>query len=338
MSARPPFIGNVRDLPSKKFRYPGSAEEQGRTTPLAAPLGLPRIGVNHQLLMPGERSSWPHAEELEEEFAYILEGAPDVWIDGELHRLRAGDAVAFLPLTNIAHCVINNSDAPVRLLGIGENFAHSRITYPCNPIRQEQLKPEQWWNDAPQRPLGAHDGLSNLLRGEIFSQAAIDRPSFIRHVSDLTSEIGHYPNSNEAFSCGTPLSRPLGLSRVGVHHELVPPGRRTSLPHAEELEEEFVYVLEGAPDLWIDGELHRLAEGDAVAFAPGTGIAHTAINNTRQPVRLIVMGEQHPQNRCFFPLHPQRMEMMRPTLRWNEAPVRVRGSHDGLPDALRETR
>ena len=63
------------------------------------------------------------------------------------------------------------------------------------------------------------------------------------------------------------------------------------MPHAESAEEEFVYVLEGTPDVWIDGELFRLAPGDGVGFPAGTGIAHSFLNNTDEPVRLIVVGE-----------------------------------------------
>ena len=40
--------------------------------------------------------------------------------------------------------------------------------------------------------------------------------------------------------------------------EVLEPGHRSSLPHAEATEEECVYVLEGNPSAWIDGELHPL--------------------------------------------------------------------------------
>jgi uncharacterized cupin superfamily protein len=72
-----------------------------------------------------------------------------------------------------------------------------------------------------------------------------------------------------------------------VHYEILPPGRRTSFPHAEHDEEELIFVLEGTPDVWIDGEMFRLTEGDAVGFPSGTGIAHTFINDTEIDVRLL---------------------------------------------------
>ncbi|WNG18813.1 cupin domain-containing protein [Cystobacter fuscus] len=161
------------------------------------------------------------------------------------------------------------------------------------------------------------------------------RPSFIRNYSELPAEAGCYPGETELMSVGTPLSRPLGLSRLGIHHELVPPGTRTSWPHAEELEEEFVFVLEGHPDVWLDGELHRAGPGDAIAFTPGTGIAHTLINNTDQPVRLLVIGESLKGNRIYYPLRPEGFPGMRPERHWSDAPKHPLGPHDGLPDASR---
>lgn len=161
------------------------------------------------------------------------------------------------------------------------------------------------------------------------------RPPFIRHYTDLPAQRDTYPGDGERMSEGTPLSRPLGLTRMGIHHERLPPGSRTSWPHAEEKEEEFCFVLEGTPDVWIDGELHRLRPGDAVAFVPGTGIAHTLINNTEEDVRILVVGERLADSRIFYPFRPEGYEGMSPAKRWTDVPARERGPHDGLPDAAR---
>ncbi|MBV7327426.1 cupin domain-containing protein [Chloroflexi bacterium TSY] len=108
-----------------------------------------------------------------------------------------------------------------------------------------------------------------------------NRPDFIRHYSEIQLEDNrHYPDSDELHSIGSPFARMMGLTRLGIHHELLPPGRRTSWPHAESDEEEFIYILEGHPDVWGDGELYPLNPGDGVAFPAGTGIAHTFLNNS----------------------------------------------------------
>jgi uncharacterized cupin superfamily protein len=124
--------------------------------------------------------------------------------------------------------------------------------------------------------------------------------------------------------------------RLGIHHERLPPGRRLSWPHAEADEEEFVYVIEGAPDLWIDGDIRRLKPGDGVGFPAGTGIAHTFINNTEHDVRLLVAGEaSRRRSRIHYPLHPARNAEIGPR-HWKDCPPRAPGPHDGLPNHFRK--
>ena len=156
-----------------------------------------------------------------------------------------------------------------------------------------------------------------------------ERPDFIRHWRDLEgADDRRYPGDTELHSIGAPLGHRLGLTRIGIHHERLLPGRRTSYPHAESAEEEFVYVLEGNPDVWIDGVLHRLGPGDAVGFPAGTGICHTVLNNTATEVRLLVVGEREkPENKLHYPLN-QDYERTRADA-WTDAAPRVLGGHDG---------
>ncbi len=156
-----------------------------------------------------------------------------------------------------------------------------------------------------------------------------DRPDFIAHWSQLEPAEPHrYAGDDEPMGFDTSLGRLLGLTRIGIHHVRLPPGRRTSLPHAESAEEEFVHVIDGHPDAWIDGTLHRLRPGDSVAFPAGTGICHTFLNNTDEEVRLIVVGEKRkPENRGRYPLNPE-VERGSPYA-WPDAPERPLGPHDG---------
>jgi len=144
-----------------------------------------------------------------------------------------------------------------------------------------------------------------------------------------------YPGSAERHACNAPFAEHFGLSRLGVGHDRIPPGQRVSWPHAEADEDEFVYVIEGTPDLWVDGYLRRLKPGDGVGFRSGTGIAHTFINNSASDVRLLVVGEASRQrSRIHYPLHPKRnAEIGR--RHWTDCPPRPLGPHDGLPDKSR---
>ena len=96
-----------------------------------------------------------------------------------------------------------------------------------------------------------------------------------------------------------------------------------------------MYVLEGNPQVWIDGQLHDLAPGDSVGFPAGTGISHTVINNTSSDVRLLVVGEaSRKENKVFYPLNPSRKEQVGDSW-WEDAPKRDLGPHDGRPNSLR---
>lgn len=165
MPQRPPFIVSTADVPERAHVYPNSDERMGPSRRVGHAAGLLRIGINLQTLPPGSRSSWPHAEEDEEEFVYVVQGEVDCWIDGELHPMRAGDLAAFPAGTGICHTFVNNGDRDVLLLVGGEAAKPaSRIYYPLNPSRRQDLKPSQWWDDVPVRAQGPHDGLPEALR------------------------------------------------------------------------------------------------------------------------------------------------------------------------------
>jgi uncharacterized cupin superfamily protein len=165
MNTRPSFIVSTSNVPERTHVYPQSEERMGPVRRVGKAAGLVRIGINLQRLPPGTSSSWPHAEEDEEEFVYVIEGAVDAWVDGNAYPMVAGDLAAFPAGTGIAHCFINNGDREALLLVGGEAAkSGSRIVYPLNPSRREDMAPSDWWTDAPPRALGPHDGLPDALR------------------------------------------------------------------------------------------------------------------------------------------------------------------------------
>ena len=167
MTTRPSFIVSALDLPEGTHVYPQSTEPMGPLRRVGKAAGLARIGVNLQRLPPGTRSSWPHAEENEEEFVYVIDGEVDAWINGAVHPMVAGDLAAFPAGTGICHCFINNGKRDALLLVGGEAPKQgSRIFYPLNPSRRADMKASDWWEDVPQHPLGPHDGLPDSLRSQ----------------------------------------------------------------------------------------------------------------------------------------------------------------------------
>jgi uncharacterized cupin superfamily protein len=334
------FVAYWRDIEDSDDRhYSGSDERQAFRASFCETFGLMRLGVHHERLPPRRRLSWPHAEADEEEFVFVLEGEPDLWADGYLKRLKPDDGVSFPAGTGLAHTFLNNTDREVRLLVIGEaSRQRSRIHFPLDPRRNSEIG-ERHWKIEPSRPLGPHDGLPHdpkRARELKDSAGPIDFSSFVANWRDIEgADDNHYPGSDELLTISASFARKFGLMRLGIHHERLLPGRRVSWPHAEADEEEFVFVLEGGPDLWADGYLKRLKPGDGVAFPAGTGLAHTLLNNRDDEVRLLVVGEaSRDRARIHYPLHPHRNAEIG-SRHWKIDPLRPLGPHDGLPDRQR---
>lgn len=165
----------------------------------------------------------------------------------------------------------------------------------------------------------------------------IDFSTLVAHWRDIEGDDdNHYDGSDELQTISASYGEKFGLMRLGIHHERLKPGRRVSWPHAEADEEEFVFVLEGEPDLWADGYLKRLKPGDGVSFPAGTGLAHTILNNTDRDVRFLVVGEaSRSRSRIHYPLHPHRNAEIG-ARHWKIEPPRPLGPHDGLPDRQRQ--
>jgi uncharacterized cupin superfamily protein len=167
MGNRPDFIRHCEELRTdESFSYSGDSETFGTGASLSRKLGLKRVAVNYEVLQPGDRSSWPHAHREQEEFIFVLEGHPQVWIDGDVYDLKSGDCVGLPPGTGHAHCLINNSDQDVRSIVVGEiDVSKDRIFYPKHPKRNEECKEKGFfWEGHPEHKLGSHDGWSDKKR------------------------------------------------------------------------------------------------------------------------------------------------------------------------------
>ena len=121
----------------------------------------------------------------------------------------------------------------------------------------------------------------------------------------------------------------------GIHHERLPPGRRTSFPHAESTEDEFIYVVEGTLNVWLDGVLHGLKSGDGVGFPAGTRLSHSFPHNTDAVVRLLVVGSTtRDDTKIYYAVNPDRRAHR--TDWWDDIPDNTFGPRDGLTDARRK--
>jgi uncharacterized cupin superfamily protein len=341
MTARPSIIKNWRDAEYATAPNATDVDDAAKFTNLSEDTGLARLGVGHLRLPPGARSGPPAAMRDEEEFVFVLKGRPDLWADGYLHRLREGDGVALHAKTGMANAFLNNSDEDVHLFMLKEG---SRFTtkyhFPTDTmarVRADSLR--KLWRDVPRRKTGPHDGMTDLKRGRAAPEGSrkTKKPGFVAHWRDiLDTKAAQYPNSTEEQGIDARFGKRARFSRIGIHAEVLKPGRRTSYPHAERDEEEFVYVVSGAVDCWLDGYIHPMTEGDFVGFEGGTGITHVIINNGTTDALLLVGGEaSRRRNQYWYPYSPSSNKNIGEDF-WSDHPVQRLGPHDGLPDALRD--
>lgn len=337
MAKRPPYLVHWRDLErTEESRHPALGEQRGFLANLGAAAGMTRLGFHHHRLPPGRRTSPPHAERDEEEMVFVLEGEPDLWQDGHLHRLHPGVAVGWPSGTGIAHTIINNSDSDVRLLTLGEASRYnSAVHFPHDPdVTAWFARYGKVWAGAPKRRGGPHDGRPGQVPAKSYRSEL--PPNAVDWRSLEVVDGNTYPNDKEILSAFVPIARHLGFGRIGGGVDPLAPGRRTSWPHAEGDEEEFTYVIEGTPAAWLDGRLFPLKAGDFIGWPSGTGHAHTIINNSAEPALLFTWGEaSRKRARVWYPFHAKHMKTLGETA-WIPAKKPRFGAHDGLPDALRK--
>lgn len=328
---RPDFIrhySSLRDW-NAYCGYSGSDETFTLTSSIGKDLGLKRVGIHHEILKPNRRSSWPHAHRVEEEFVYILKGNPHVWLNGKLYEVEPGEVIFFPPGTGLAHTVVNHSDADVEMLVFGEQATQDDlIYYPLHPQRNKECEEKgSLWKNAPKTLEGKNSGepgdLTDLEKGT--------SPFQMSAKSLEQRDSGNAEDEFKVFYKTRDLGRALGAKRIALHHQVLPSGFRSSLPHAESSEEEFVFVLKGRPIAWINGRRYPLTEGDSVAFPSGTGIAHTFINETSEDVELVVSGETTKKdNKCSFPLNPEANVSC--GIGWENSPVQEMGEESEWPN------
>jgi oxalate decarboxylase/phosphoglucose isomerase-like protein (cupin superfamily) len=76
--------------------------------------GSPHVNfLHHDILSPGV-SIGVHTHEDDTEYYYIIDGRGTMTLDGETHRVEAGDITAVFP--GGSHGLVNDSDRPLRII------------------------------------------------------------------------------------------------------------------------------------------------------------------------------------------------------------------------------
>jgi uncharacterized cupin superfamily protein len=102
--------------------------------PLGDLFGLKNFGVNLTRLLPGGESALLHRHSRQDEFIYILEGAPTLVTDQGEVALSPGMCAGF-PAAGIAHQLVNRTNSDVVYLEIGDRTAGDEGSYPKDDIQ-----------------------------------------------------------------------------------------------------------------------------------------------------------------------------------------------------------
>ncbi len=130
--SRPPFLVSLSEAPSGEGEYEPGGETFGISTRVGDHAGLRRIGVNLDVIRPGERSTKFHWHHEEEECFLVLGGSGLLQVGSETYPIGPGDFFAKSEGPERAHQFINNGDADLRILTVGEHRG-DQVEYPAAP-------------------------------------------------------------------------------------------------------------------------------------------------------------------------------------------------------------
>ena len=137
-----PIAIHAADAPTRtrpsNYPEPFASRMAGRLKrPLGDLFGLTNFGVNLTRLAPGAVSSLRHAHSRQDEFIYVLEGHPTLHTGAGASRLAPGMCAGFKAATGDAHHLINNTDADVVYLEIGDRTQGDQGSYPDDDLKAE---------------------------------------------------------------------------------------------------------------------------------------------------------------------------------------------------------
>jgi len=92
-----------------------------------------------------------------------------------------------------------------------------------------------------------------------------------------------------------------GLSNFGVNLTRMAPGSISALRHSHARQDEFIYILEGAPILITGAGETQLGPGMCAGFKAGTGNAHRLVNESAGVVVYLEVGDRTAGDGVFYP-------------------------------------
>jgi uncharacterized cupin superfamily protein len=112
--------------------------------------------------------------------------------------------------------------------------------------------------------------------------------------------------TGEAFSKSALLSELFAHQDIFVHHEILPPGRRSSSPHRHTLREEMIFVLKGCLTAHLGDQTFQLKPGDFIGFNPASEHLHFIENATTEDACFLVICSNPTHDRVIYEQDLQR--------------------------------
>lgn len=126
------------------YPEPFASQMAGRLKrPLGDLFGLTNFGVNLAVLRPKAVSALRHAHTRQDEFIYVVEGHPTLHTDEGATRLGPGMCAGFKAGTGNGHRLVNETDANVVYLEVGDRTPGDEASYPDDDIKAV-MRDGQW--------------------------------------------------------------------------------------------------------------------------------------------------------------------------------------------------
>jgi uncharacterized cupin superfamily protein len=97
------------------------------------------------------------------------------------------------------------------------------------------------------------------------------------------------------------LGDAFGLLNFGVNLARLAPGTQSALRHWHTTQDEFVYIVAGAPVLVTSAGETPLAPGMCAGFAKGAGDGHMLVNRGSEDVVYLEIGDRSAGDRVIYP-------------------------------------
>ncbi|MEQ1600660.1 MAG: cupin domain-containing protein [Methylophilaceae bacterium] len=120
---------HINQLQSRQLLAKATGEPLSLVKSLSAAFALKNVQIHHETLLVGTKASSAHFHTQKEELIFVLTGNPSARINGEVLRLKPGDALGFAAGIGFAHYVFNDMDKPASYLSVGTNAEADEVIY-----------------------------------------------------------------------------------------------------------------------------------------------------------------------------------------------------------------